>query len=236
MSVFTLQTMCDFDSNFSKSALAAHDFIESHFHPFDGIDTIAVHGGYDPTGVLELGRPIVAPISLSSTFQQLTPGSYKYDYSRGGNFSRECLEKCIAQLEQGDHCTTFSSGLACLAAIVQLLSSGDHIVGFDDMYGGTGRYLRTVASKTGVSFTLVDMRDESLFKTALQPNTRLVLIETPSNPLMRLVDIRRISDAAHKFNKDILVAVDNTFMSPYFQRPLEHGADISWHSLTKYIN
>uniref|UniRef100_A0A183AXT9 cystathionine gamma-lyase n=1 Tax=Echinostoma caproni TaxID=27848 RepID=A0A183AXT9_9TREM len=99
-----------------------------------------------------------------------------------------------------------------------------------------GRYLRTVANKAGITYTMVDMRDEVLFRQALQPNTRLVLLETPSNPLMRLVDIEQIVRVTREYNKDILVAVDNTFMTPYFQRPLDHGADISWHSLTKYMN
>ncbi|XP_018648715.1 putative cystathionine beta-lyase [Schistosoma mansoni] len=204
--------------------------------PFDGIDTVAAHGGYDPVYLEEVGRPVVPPITLSSTFQQLSPGIAKYDYSRSGNFSRECLEKCIASLEDGHDCCVFSSGLAALGTLIQILSSNDHIVAFDDLYGGNGRYLRQLASKSGITSTFVDMRDLKLFQQALQKNTRLVLIESPSNPSMRLVDISAVASITHKFNKEIIVVVDNTFMSSYFQRPLDHGADVVLHSLTKYMN
>ncbi|THD21136.1 Cystathionine gamma-lyase inhibitor [Fasciola hepatica] len=228
--------MKDFDTVFTNVCHSVAAYIEEHFRPFDGIETDVTHAGYDPRDLRDLGFPITAPVSLSTTFQQLTPGVARYDYSRAGNFSRDCLEKCIARLEDGDHCSVFSSGLAALGALIQLLSCGDHVVAFDDLYGGSGRYLRTLASKAGITFTMVDMRDETLFKQALQPNTRLVLMETPSNPLMRLVDIGRIVQLVREYNKNILVAVDNTFMTPYFQRPLDFGADISWHSLTKYMN
>ncbi|CAI2724204.1 unnamed protein product [Schistosoma spindalis] len=204
--------------------------------PFDGIDTVATHGGYNPVYLEEVGRPVVPPITLSSTFQQLSPGVAKYDYSRSGNFSRECLEKCIASLEDGHDCCVFSSGLAALGTLIQVLSSDDHIVAFDDLYGGNGRYLRRLASKSGITTTFVDMRDLKLFQQALQTNTRLVLIESPSNPLMRLVDISAVASIAHAFNKEIIVVVDNTFMSSYFQRPLDHGANVVLHSLTKYMN
>ncbi|CAH8451298.1 unnamed protein product [Schistosoma turkestanicum] len=204
--------------------------------PFDGIDTVATHGGYNPINLEEIGRPVVPPISLSSTFQQISPGVAKYDYSRSGNFSRECLEKCIASLEDGDDCCVFSSGLAALGTLIQTLSNGDHIVAFDDLYGGNGRYLRRLASKSGITSTFVDMRDLKLFQQALQTNTRLVLVESPSNPLMRLVDINAVACIAHEFNKEIIVVVDNTFMSSYFQRPLDHGANVVLHSLTKYMN
>ncbi|KAF8562133.1 hypothetical protein P879_08842 [Paragonimus westermani] len=228
--------MDTFDTTYNAVVQCVDDFLVKHFRPFEGIETIATHGGYDPQSLPEIGCPVIPPITMSTTFQQSSPGVAKYDYSRAGNFSRECLEKCIAQLEAGDHCSVYSSGLACLAAITQLLSSGDHIVASDDMYGGSGRYLRSLATKAGLTYTLIDMREEELFTAALQPNTRLVLIESPTNPLMRLVNIERISSIAHNYDKNILVAVDNTFMSPYFQRPLDLGADISWHSLTKYMN
>ncbi|CAH8467037.1 unnamed protein product [Schistosoma intercalatum] len=204
--------------------------------PFDGIDTVATHGGYNPVYLEEVGRPVVPPITLSSTFQQLSPGVAKYDYSRSGNFSRECLEKCIASLEDGHDCCVFSSGLAALGTLIQVLSSDNHIVAFDDLYGGNGRYLRRLASKSGITTTFVDMRDLNSFQQALQKNTRLVLIESPSNPLMRLVDISAVASIAHEFNKEIIVVVDNTFMSSYFQRPLDHGANVVLHSLTKYMN
>ncbi|KER28652.1 hypothetical protein T265_04600 [Opisthorchis viverrini] len=340
--------MEEFEAAYKEALHQAKIFITENFRPFESIETIATHGGFYPHDLSCMGSPVVPPICLSTTFEQKEPGVARYDYSRAGNFSRECLEKCIAELECGDHCSTYSSGLACLGAIVQLLSAGDHIVAFDDMYGvnsrlcavrlsssiklnasrhkkrcllvvsayaptncspdaekdtfyrelsefihqakntdivilagdlnaqvgrlssleshlgghfgvdarrtdngdrllqlcadhelflaRSGRYLRTIANRSGISCTLVDMRDEDAFKSVLQPNTKLVLAETPSNPLMRLIDIRRISDIAHNYNKDIIVAVDNTFMTPYFQRPLDFGADISWHSLTKYMN
>ncbi|KAA0198457.1 Cystathionine gamma-lyase inhibitor [Fasciolopsis buskii] len=228
--------MVDFETTFADVSNSVAAYIAKHFRPFDQIETTVTHAGYEPRKLGDLGYPITAPISLATTFQQFTPGVAKYDYSRAGNFSRECLENCIAQLENGDHCSVFSSGLAALSALVQLLSCGDHIVAFDDLYGGSGRYLRTLASKANITFTMVDMRDEALFKTALQPNTRLVLVETPSNPLMRLVDIERVVKLVREYDKSILIAVDNTFMTPYFQRPLDYGADISWHSLTKYMN
>nr|CAH8824738.1 unnamed protein product [Trichobilharzia regenti] len=210
--------------------------ISETLRPFNKIDTIATHGGYESIYLQEVGRPVVPPLTLSTTFQQLSPGVAKYDYSRSGNFSRECLEKCIASLEDGDNCSAFSSGLAALSTVVQVLSHGDHIVAFDDLYGGSGRYLRKLATKSNITTTFVDMRDLNLFRQALQENTRLVLIETPSNPLMRLIDISAISSITHDFNKEIIVVVDNTFMSSYFQRPLDHGADVVLHSLTKYMN
>ncbi|CAH8451368.1 unnamed protein product [Heterobilharzia americana] len=197
--------------------------IEQALRPFEGIDTVATHAGYSPIPLEEVGRPVVPPITLSTTFQQLSPGVAKYDYSRSGNFSRECLERCIAALENGDSCSVFSSGLAALATVIQVLSHGDHVVAFDDLYGGNGRYLRQLATKFGIKSTFVDMRD-------------LNSCGNPSNPLMRLVDIDIISSITHEFNREIIVVVDNTFMSSYFQRPLDHGADVVLHSLTKYMN
>ncbi|GAA48377.1 Cystathionine gamma-lyase [Clonorchis sinensis] len=228
--------MEEFEAVYEEVLHQAEKFIAENFRPFESIETIATHGGFSSHDLSCMGSPVVSPICLSTTFEQKEPGVARYDYSRAGNFSRECLEKCIAELERGHHCSAYSSGLACLGAIVQLLSVGDHIVAFDDMYGGSVRYLRTIASRSGILCTFVDLRNEDAFKAVLQPNTKLILAETPSNPLMRLIDIRRISDIAHDYNKDIIVAVDNTFMTPYFQRPLDFGADISWHSLTKYMN
>ncbi|VDP22661.1 unnamed protein product [Echinostoma caproni] len=128
--------MKNFELTFAEVTKEAVDYIADHFHPFNGIETIVTHGGFDPSDLEDLGRPVAPPISLATTFQQLTPGVAKYDYSRAGNFSRECLERCIAKLENGEHCSVFSSGLAALGALVQLLSAGDHIVAFDDLYGG----------------------------------------------------------------------------------------------------
>ncbi|CAL8076087.1 unnamed protein product [Calicophoron daubneyi] len=128
--------MADFDKTFSEVSQLASDLVEKYFRPFDGIETVATHGGFDSDAVADVGRPVVTPIVLATTFRQLSPGVAKYDYIRGGNYSRECLEKCIAALEGGDHCSVYSSGLACLLAIVQKLCAGDHIVASDDLYGG----------------------------------------------------------------------------------------------------
>ncbi|VDD83428.1 unnamed protein product [Mesocestoides corti] len=209
---------------------------EETFRQFDGIETSLTHGGHKPLELPDMGHPVVTPITLSTTFQQLKPATGKYEYARSGNYSRHVLESCISTIENSEGAFVFASGLAALGACLDLLSHGDHIISFDDLYGGTGRYFRKIASRHGLEFSYVDMRNPELIKTELKPNTKMVFIETPSNPLMRLVDIVEVSRIAHEADPNILVVVDNTFMSPYFQRPLELGADISLASLTKYMN
>ncbi|VDK32082.1 unnamed protein product [Dibothriocephalus latus] len=206
------------------------------FYYINIILTIVTHTGHTPTDLSVLGNPVIPPITPSNTFEQLAPAAGKYDYSRSGNYSRHVLENCLAAIEGGYTALTFASGLAALGAVTQLLSSGDHVVAFDDLYGGTGRFFRKISSKHGVIFDFVDMRDPNLFEAALTPKTKMVVLETPSNPLMRLVDIAEISRVAHNYDKNIIVVVDNTLITPYYQRPLELGADLSLNSLTKYIN
>ncbi|CAG0912741.1 unnamed protein product [Notodromas monacha] len=200
--------------------------------------TKAIHDGNDPDQWK--CRAVVPLISLSTTFKQSAPGVHSgFEYARSGNPTRNCLETCLASLEQAKHALVFSSGLGANTAICHLLESGDHIVAMDDLYGGTNRYFQKVLSPSyGVGVTFVDMSadDKSAFIAALKPSTKMVWIETPTNPTLKLVDIEAIAKIAHEKNPEMIVCVDNTFASPYFQKPLLLGADLVVHSLTKYIN
>lgn len=181
---------------------------------------------------------MVPPISLSSTYKQDNPGEPKgHDYSRAGNPTRDVLQKNLAALEDAKHCQVFSSGLAATSAIINLLKYGDHIVCSDDVYGGTQRYIRRVAVPNhGLEVDSVDLTDVQNLEKAIKPNTKMVWFESPSNPLLKVVDIAAVVQTAKKANPEIVVVVDNTFMSPYFQRPISLGADVVVHSITKYIN
>jgi len=205
---------------------------------FEGIGTDAIHAGQEPEKWD--CRSVVPMIGLSTTFKQESPGILRhgrYEYSRGGNPTRECLEECAAKLENGKHCMAYSSGLGATMSIIEaFLENGDHAVTGDDLYGGTNRYLNQCASKHGVEFTMVDSRCPQNVRDALRENTKLVWLETPTNPLLRVADIREISSLVHDYNKDIVVVVDNTFLTPYNQRPLDLGADVVMHSATKYMN
>ena len=159
----------------------------------------------------------------------------RYEYGRSGNPTRDVLEACLASLDNAKHAITFSSGLAATATITHLLSAGDHIVSMDDLYGGTNRYFKKVASKMNIETSFVDATDPQKVANAIKPNTKMVWIETPTNPTLKIVDIRAVSDIVKKY-PGIFLVVDNTFESAYFQRPLEHGADFSYYSLTKYMN
>ncbi|TME76485.1 MAG: cystathionine gamma-synthase [Chloroflexi bacterium] len=196
-----------------------------------GFSTRAVHAGQEPdrsTGA------VVVPIYQTSTFAQEAVGKHRgYEYSRTGNPTRAALEQCIASLEGGAHGLAFASGMAAEAAIMQLLKPNDHTVAVDDLYGGTYRLFRRVLEPMGLSFSFVDGSDLQAVERALTDRTRMVWVESPTNPLLKLVDIEAVSKLAHA-NK-ALVVVDNTFMSPYFQRPLSLGADIVVHSATKYL-
>jgi len=196
-----------------------------------GFSTRAVHAGQEPdrsTGA------VVVPIYQTSTFAQEAVGKHRgYEYSRTGNPTRAALEQCIASLEGGAHGLGFASGMASEAAIMQLLKPNDHTVAVDDLYGGTYRLFRRVLEPMGLSFSFVDGSDLQAVERALTDRTRMVWVESPTNPLLKLVDIEAVSKLAHA-NK-ALVVVDNTFMSPYFQRPLSLGADIVVHSATKYL-
>jgi cystathionine gamma-lyase len=197
-----------------------------------GFETRAIHAGQKPdptTGA------IMTPIYLSSTYVQESPGIHKgYEYSRTGNPTRKAYEDCLANLESGKHGFAFTSGCAASTTALHLLKAGDHVIACDDMYGGTFRLMDKVIRHNGIEFTYVDLTDVESFKKAIKPNTKMVWIETPTNPTLKLVDIRKTAEIARA--KKILSIVDNTFMSPYFQRPLELGADIVLHSTTKYIN
>lgn len=193
--------------------------------------TSAVHAGQPPdpgTGAVSV------PVYQTSTFAYEGPGAPReYDYARSGNPTRTALEECLAALEEGKHGLAFSSGLAAIATVLQLLRPGDHVVVSDDLYGGTYRLFERVFRPAGLEFTYADPTDPSAVGTAFTRRTRLVWIETPTNPLLRLSDIREIAQIAHAGGARL--AVDNTFASPFFQRPLPLGADIVAHSTTKYI-
>ena len=194
-------------------------------------NTKVVHKGQKPE---ELYGSVSLPIYQTSTFKQREIGEYVYDYSRAGNPTRTNLEENICSLEGGEDAISFSSGLAAISSVIQLFKSGDHIIFTENVYGGTYRLLTSIMSKFGVEQSWVDTSSIDKVKSSIQSNTKLIFIETPTNPMMSLSDINAITSIAKEH--DILVAVDNTFMSPYFQRPIELGADIIIHSTTKYLN
>lgn len=204
------------------------------FVPYAHFSTQAIHVGQEPE---QWGsRAVVPPISLATTFKQDEPGKHAgFEYSRSGNPTRNCVEKCIAALENGKHALLFSSGLAATMVVTNLLNAGDHIISMDDVYGGTNRYFRKVAERMNIETSFVDATDVELVRASMKPNTKLVWLETPTNPMMKVVDIAAVAKVAHQ-QPDVIVVVDNTFMSSYFQRPLDCGADMSMHSLTKYMN
>lgn len=204
------------------------------FVPYAHFSTQAIHVGQEPEQWES--RAVVPPISLATTFKQDGPGEHAgFEYSRSGNPTRNCVEKCIAALENGKHALLFSSGLAATMVITNLLNAGDHIICMDDVYGGTNRYFRKVAERMNIQPTFVDATDLALVRTSMKPNTKLIWLETPTNPMMKIVDVAAVAKIAHQ-QPGVIVAVDNTFMSSYFQRPLDCGADMSMHSLTKYMN
>ena len=195
------------------------------------IETRAIHAGQDPdpeTGAL------MTPIYANSTYVQDGPGEHRgYEYSRTANPTRTDLETNLASLEGGRFGRAFSSGMGSINTVLNLLEAGDHVVTGTDVYGGTHRLFTQVYESYDLEFTFVEMTDLDAVAAAFQPNTKLLWIETPTNPLLRIVDIAGASAIAH--DHDALCAVDNTFATPYLQRPLEHGADIVSHSLTKYL-
>jgi len=177
----------------------------------------------------------IVPIYQTSTFTQEEINKHKgYEYSRVGNPTRTALDACLASLEEGKYGLSFSSGLAAEHAILSLLRPGDHVIAPEDMYGGTYRLIKEVFEPFNVDFTFTDFTDTKQVQKAFRPSTKMVWIETPTNPLLKIFDIQAISELSHK--KNAIVVVDNTFLSPYFQKPLLLGADIVVHSTTKYIN
>ncbi|XP_052818903.1 cystathionine gamma-lyase-like [Mya arenaria] len=207
-----------------------------NFKPYDHFATDALHAGQEPEKWKSMA--VVPPISMSTTFKQFGPGDHTgYEYSRSGNPTRNCLEECLAKLENAKHGMVFASGLAATNTMTFLLKHGDHIIGMDDLYGGTNRMFRQCTSRMGIDISMVDCTNLSNVEAAIKPNTKMVWIETPTNPTMRIVDIAGVVEIVRKkATKDCFVVVDNTFMSSYFQRPLDLGADIVFHSLTKYMN
>ena len=197
------------------------------------IGTVAIHGGQeiDPsTGA------VMPPIYATSTYAQKSPGEHQgFEYSRTHNPTRFAYERCVAALEGGTRGFAFGSGMAATSTILELLDAGSHVIATDDLYGGTYRLMERVRRRTAnLDISWVDLSDEEAFKAAIRPETKMVWIETPTNPLLKLVDIRKISRIARKHG--LIVVVDNTFCSPINQLPFALGADIVMHSATKYLN
>lgn len=195
-------------------------------------ETQVIHAGIEPD---ETTGAVMTPIYQTSTYAQSSPGEHKgYEYSRTDNPTRTVLQTQLAALEQGDKSLVFSSGLAATDCVLNLFQNGDHVIAGDDLYGGTYRLFEKVATYRGLEFDFVDLTDEAKLREKIKPNTKLIWFETPTNPMLNLFDIAKITAIAKE--NGILTVVDNTFMSPYFQNPLTLGADIVMHSMTKYIN
>ena len=195
--------------------------------------TKAIHSGQDPdpsTGA------VIGPIYATSTYAQETPGQFQgFDYSRTANPTRQSLEECMADLEGGSKAFAFASGMAATATVLELLDSGDHIISMDDLYGGTYRLFENVRKRSSnLDFSFVDLSNIENLKENLKPKTKMIWVESPSNPLLKVVDLKRVSAFARENN--LLCVCDNTFCSPFVQRPLDLGFDIVVHSATKYLN
>ena len=196
------------------------------------LETLCIHAGQEPDPI---HGAVMTPIVLASTFAQKSPGKYEdYDYSRAGNPTRTALEGCLAALEGAKHGIAFGSGCAATTAILLGLKTGDHVLCGDDVYGGTFRIFDKVMKQWGLEASFMDMSDPAKVRAAMRPNTRLVWLETPSNPMLKIFDIAAIADIARKGGAQL--AVDNTFATPMLQRPLDHGATMVVHSTTKYLN
>ena len=198
-----------------------------------GFATRAVHAGQSPdptTGA------VVTPIYATSTYVQSSPGVHQgFEYSRSQNPTRFAYERCVADLEGGDAGFAFASGLAATSTVLELLDSGDHVVALDDIYGGSRRLFEQVRRRSaGLTFSYSDLRDRAALEAVLTPKTRMIWVETPSNPLLKLVDLEMVVSVADQ--RGILAVADNTFATPWAQRPLEYGFDIVIHSATKYLN
>ena len=197
------------------------------------LETLAIHGGQSNEPVTGAVMP---PIFTSSTYAQKSPGEHTgFEYSRSQNPTRFAYERCVAALEGGTQGYAFASGLAATSTALEVLSPGDHVIAADDMYGGSYRLFENVRKRSaGLQFSYVDMRDVSAVEQAIRPETRMIWVETPSNPMLKLADLTAIAELAKP--RGILTAADNTFATPWHQRPLELGFDLVMHSATKYLN
>jgi cystathionine gamma-lyase len=201
--------------------------------PRQGLGTRAIHAGQSPdptTGA------VMTPIYATSTYAQKSPGVHQgFEYSRSHNPTRFAYERCVAALEGGTHGYAFASGLAATSTVLDVLDAGSHVICMDDVYGGTFRLFERVRRRSaGLDFSFVDLNDLTALEAAVRPDTRLIWCETPTNPMLKIVDIARLAEFARK--RGIRLAVDNTFCSPILQRPLELGAHLVMHSATKYLN
>ena len=198
-----------------------------------GFSTKAIHAGQQPdpsTGA------IMTPIYASSTYVQQSPGVHQgYEYSRSHNPTRKALEDCIAALENGSAGYAFASGMSATATVLELLDSGDHVIAMDDLYGGTYRLFENVRKRSaGLEFTFANLSDLDNLESALKDNTKMIWVESPTNPLLKLVNLQAVAEFARKHN--LIAVCDNTFCSPFVQKPLDYGFDLVVHSATKYIN
>src|SRR5690606_30667201 len=190
-----------------------------------------IHGGQSPDKAYGAVMP---PIYQTSTFAQSTPGGHQgFEYSRSANPTRTALENSLASIENGNYGLAFGSGLAAMDAVIKLLDPGDEVISTNDLYGGSYRIFKKIFEKYGIVFHFVGMQDVGKIAAQINKNTKLIWVETPTNPMMNVIDIKAVSQLAKKHN--ILFAVDNTFATPYLQQPLDMGADIVMHSATKYL-
>src|SRR3954470_16444688 len=201
-------------------------------HENDRFETLAIHAGQHPdptTGA------VMTPVYFTSTYAQSGPGEHKgFEYSRTRNPTRDALQGCLAALEGGKHALAFASGLAATDAVLHLLSAGDHIVLSDDLYGGTFRLADKVFKRLGIEQSFVDVTDPRAVEAAMKPSTKLLWVETPTNPMLKICDLAALAEICRKRN--VISVCDNTFATPFFQRPLELGFDVTAHSMTKYLN
>jgi cystathionine beta-lyase/cystathionine gamma-synthase len=205
---------------------------DSSLSPDAGFSTRAIHAGQEPDAAT---GAVIVPIYQTSTYAQEALGKNKgYEYARTHNLTRASLERNLAALEGGQHGLCFASGLAATSTLMQTLSAGDHVVAGHNLYGGTFRLMDKVFKRLGLAFSFIPTDDPEAVERAFTPATKMLFVETPTNPMMQLTDIAAVSERAHR--RGIKVVVDNTFMTPYFQRPLALGADAVFHSVTKYLN
>ncbi|KAI1294760.1 Cystathionine gamma-lyase [Halotydeus destructor] len=209
--------------------------VNGHCPRRPGVSTAAIHVGQKAP--LDPCKPVVPPLFMSTAYELDYPGQEGvYDYSRSGNPSRSLLEDTIAAIEKAKYGITFSSGLGASTAISYLLKTGDHVIVSDDCYGGMNRFFNHCSSRMGIEVSFVDVTSVEQFEEAIRPNTKMLWLESPTNPTMKIIDIELLSKLIKSRDPSVIVVVDNTFMSSYYQKPLDLGADISYQSLTKYIN